>query len=166
MKKSASVLIVLLLLPLVVTSTPPRIDWFVFDVDGRVSRTSGPLANHTVVLLGRDSYMNTWAELYNCTSGNVMNHGPFELISLTDDNGEFALRVPVCGGEFDSLAVGVIYPDTTIVGESFHFRSVTPTEIEATGHSQEEGFLCDSEKEYTYIDGYIYDYPEKVVPVP
>ena len=155
---------------MMVTSTPPSIDWYIFNVDGRIERESGTLANHTVVLLGNCRVLGSWDRIDTCDGEGTEPYGPFVTTTLTSEAGEFSLRASVCGSGYpscDTLAVGVVYPDTIIVGAPFAFNIVKPTEIEKTGKTQgESGFICTCDNEYTYVDGYIYDYPSITVTVP
>jgi hypothetical protein len=157
----------LLLVPIAVTSTPPAIDWYIFQVDGQVTRPAGTLKNHAVALFGK-CFAEYWKQILTCDGEGAEEYGPFVTATLTADDGSFSLRVSTCGSGYpncDTLAVGVVYPDTVVMGTPFLFNSVKPTEIEKTGKS-ESGYGCGCDDEYTYVDGHIYNYPVKTVPVP
>jgi len=81
----------LLLAPLVVTSTPPSIPWDIYDVDGMVVRASGSPANHTVVLVHKDycDGVRQWCRLSNCEISDARQHGPFVPLALTGTDGGF-----------------------------------------------------------------------------
>jgi hypothetical protein len=168
----AATAIAALLLPLAVTSTPPAIDWYIFDVRGSVTRPSGSLANHPVQLYGNCQGSQQLSPIGTCSGEGAEEYGPFTKVSLTDDNGRFHVRVSVCGSGYpacDTLMIAVVYPDTTVFGTPFVFNGVRPTTIEKTGTAIEEDtgvFDCSGKHEYTYVDGYIYTYPELTIPVP
>lgn len=173
MKLLAKIFLVLLMLvPLAVTSTPPMIFWFIFDVEGSVERLGGSLANHTVQLYGTCAGSFDWVPLGTCNGEGAEDYGPFTRVALTNEEGEFHVRVSACGpfpGVCDSLVIAVIYPDTTVFGAPFAYDSVSPSVIEKTGTTVEEDtglFDCAGEHEYTYEDGYIYTYPFQTIPVP
>jgi hypothetical protein len=162
-----TVLVVGLLAPIVVTSSPPHIHFYIFDVHGTLEVDGGSSPeNHAVVLLGFPSWGGSeWEILSECGDRGI-DYGPFVTTALTTETGKFGLRVPICGSGYpshDSLAVAVVYPDTIIVGPSFAYDVVKPTVIEATAR-REKDWGCD--EDFTYPDGYIYEYPSITFPIP
>ena len=155
--------IIALLMPLVVTSTTPSLYWTVLDVHGTVTRVSGSPANHAVVLMAQNHHGEWEPLLRTCDGEGAEPYGPFVTIMLTSESGKFALRTSTCAFYADSIAVGVVYPDTTLVGVSFALESVHPTVIEKTGRIDRPNG-CD--EDYTYPDGSIYEYPAVTFPVP
>lgn len=161
--------LLILLVPLAVTSTPPHIDWYLFQVRGHVVRPAGSLDNYTVVLMVYDNWWGRggWKRVGECLEGRVDDYGPLISVDLTDANGAFALNASACEMfpdlATDTLVVAVLLPDTTLLGTPFRVNSVQGTAVEVT--ASEGGSLCD-DNEYTYVDGYIYKFPPRNVTVP
>jgi hypothetical protein len=86
--------------------------------------------------------------------------------ALTDVDGAFYLDVVSSTGEFDSLAVAVVYPDTFLMGQPFSIYSATNafSLTESVPHVN-NGFFCTSSIEYTdRTTGYAYSFsPDTLV---
>jgi hypothetical protein len=163
-----SVVALLLLLPISVPSSTPRILWMIYDAQGHVTRPEGSLSNHAVVLMSRceRSAYGTFTEMASCESGENRVYGPFVHRALTDDTGAFHLRVPSCVGGCDSVVVAVVLPDTTILAE-LPVGTTEPRTVEKREEQTESGFYCAvSTGEFVYVDAYIYEFPETTVPIP
>jgi len=157
-------MIALSMVPLAVTSNSPRLTWYRFKVHGRVTRPSGSLDNYTVTLVTRSH--GEWSSFHSPCAEYMSTSQP---VSLTNENGGFALIVVSCGFEFeggvgnDTLAVAVILPDTTLIGAPFRVGGVSPSVTSGTCSSG--GIGC-AENEYDCVYGYTYDYPAKNIPIP
>lgn len=163
---SRLMLIAAVLLPMVVTSSERHTDWYVFDIPGKLVATTGSAAERTVVVLGWRSWENRWQALTTCSGYGSEPYGPFVTACVTDGKGRFRLRVSVCGSGYpshDSLAVALVEPDTTIVGSSFSYNIVEPVVIEEQ-YTREKRWGCD--EQWTFPDGYIYQYPALSYPLP
>ena len=160
--------LLILLVPLAVTSTPPHIDWYLFRVSGHVVRPAGSLDNYTVVLMKYDVRRNQdgWARINECIVGRVDRQGPLVPVTLTNANGGFALSVAACDDyygdiEHDTLAVAILLPDTVLMGTPFRVNSVQRIAVEGKFEGDSP---CDDG--YTYVDGYIYSFPPRDILVP
>lgn len=163
-------IVALLLVPMTVTSTSPLIQWYIFDIEGQILRSSGGLENHSVALLGYRSAGREWKRIQTCNGEGAEEFGPFITTSLTTAEGRFSLRVSVCGSGHpfccDTLAVALVSPDTMIIGSPFRFDAVKPTLLEKTGTEYDSGGCACDDDEYTYVDGYIYEYPPDTLTIP
>jgi hypothetical protein len=163
---SRLMLIAAVLSPMIGTSSEPKTDWYVFDIPGKLVATTGPAAGRAVVVLGWRSWENHWQALNTCDGYGAEPYGPFVASGVTDEEGRFRLRVSVCGSGYpshDSLAIAVVEPDTAIVGSSFSYDIVDPTVIEEQ-YTREKRWGCD--EQWTFPDGYIYQYPALSYPIP
>jgi len=162
------IIVLLLLIPLSVTSTPPSLFIDIFEVSGTLARPGGSLADHAIVLVRNDYCENgtTWCRNFNCYVDESAPYGPYTATTLTRDDGRFALRVAFCDSyALDTMAVAVVYPDTMIVGDSFVPGNLSYTSIKKTGHRDNDGIFCGGE-DYEYEAGRIHQVSNLTVTVP
>jgi hypothetical protein len=155
----------LLVTPIVVTSTPPRpAPWHNFLVYGAVeSRSGGSVGNYTVVLMGNPR--DTWKVLHSCPSAVQDDYGGAQDIAITPANGRFWLDVWSCDRP-ESIAVAVVLPDTIIMGSRVWRRDYDYQEFWKE-YETSDGGLCADDEDVNVIDGYMYHGIDSlVVPVP
>jgi len=130
-----------------------------FYVNGKVLRAAGPpLDGYTVGLFfSRHGYYELGRD--GSSSGSPG-------ITLTDDRGEFRIRVRTYE-EVDSVTTGVILPgDTLFSAAPFAAADVYRQQMFARGEIPSEG-SCDSSEPYEYVEGYVYtENPEQLITVP
>ncbi len=122
-----------LMVPIVVSSTPPSpppCHWFRFK--GRVSVEGGGSAqNYTVVVLGRGGKMvpGEWNTIHSdCVD---TDYGSARDVALTDVDGDFDLSVWTRDPP-DSLAVAVVQPSSLTVGNAIVRQGLDSNPIEET----------------------------------
>jgi len=137
--------LVVLLIPITVTSTMPAIPWWQFLVYGELQREDeGALQNFPVRLFGKYP-RSSWKPLGGCRPdfGGLANENS---IGLTNANGRFGLRVYACYLP-DTIAVGVLLPDTVILGAPIVTKRLRSWPQEAGYEYEEDGFFCDDTKD-------------------
>lgn len=149
--------ILLLLVPLAVSSTPPLPPPVrQFDVRGTIVRSGGgSLSDHAITLLwSRRPCASEWLRFPGAAA-------------LTREDGSFS----VTGKAFDysesvcSLVVAVVFPDTLLLGTPFDEGEPYHTE-EDTRSSTEDGFLCNETHHTKFVTGYFYFQDDVVVTIP
>ena len=157
-----------LLVPLLVTSTPPsRPPVTSYRIRGQILDSGrNPLENAPVTLAARcgiDGFVLLRAGRTDC--GYVLDDQGIPA-ALTDVDGAFYLDVVSSSGWFDSLAVAVVYPDTFLMGQPFSIHSATNAFplTESVPHVN-DGSFCTSSIEYTdQTTGYVYSFsPDTLV---
>ena len=148
-------LVVGMLAPLTVSSTPPSLGpWHSFTLSGNVSHGGGSVANYTVVAMGKLD--GAWRMLHSCSVREAANWGGARDIDLTGTGGNFYLSLWLCEPP-DSIAPAVVLPDGIILGPQIPRSALQYTTYHATSTTTEDGFLCDHTVAHEYLDGYKYD---------
>lgn len=145
----------LLLVPLVVSSTPPSLPpYHEYVVDGSITRTGGgTLEGFAIVLMYKRSAPTEW----------VRGTSP----ALTDASGHFQVR----SGEFhlstvDSLAPAMVNPDTLIIGTPFPTSEDPGYANESLHSGRDDGFFCDKDVTSWEVDGYTHYYENRILILP
>jgi len=63
----------------------------------------------------------------------------------------------LCESAPDSLAVGVVLPDTTVVGSIMSRHALRYDAVERTFRSKKDGFFCDQTTSVDLVTEYDYD---------
>jgi len=63
----------------------------------------------------------------------------------------------LCESAPDSLSVGVVLPDTIVVGSIISRRALPYQPVETTFRQKKDGFLCDQTTSSTFVTEYVYD---------
>ncbi|HKW15143.1 MAG TPA: hypothetical protein VJS69_11710, partial [Candidatus Krumholzibacteria bacterium] len=128
-----------------------------FSLQGNVVDEEGHgLANYPVVAMEYNRFDSRWVVLQTQCLGN-WGYEDRRFVTLSDYGGYFRLRMFLCESAPESLAVGVVLPDTTVIGSILSRRALSYSPIETTFHQKEDGFLCDQTTFTTFPTEYDYD---------
>jgi hypothetical protein len=141
-----------LVLPLAVGSSEALLPDYHFEFLGRVQDERGvPLANYTVsVFRYVPQAPSRWELLRTC-----YNYDSF--LTLSHTNG-FFMSVDLCDEAPDSLAVGVILPNTVVIGSIVDRRALSYSEkIDTFSGKKDRSFWCDQATSSEFVTDYYYE---------
>lgn len=157
--------IVLLLAPLTVTSTPPTPGpWHQFYLSGFLkSESDASVANYTVAAMQHTR--GSWKMVHSCRVAIADDYGGANDLYLTNGFGRFNLSIWCCSPP-ESVAAAIVLPDTILMGKAIFPGALNRTVHSGTYKVKRDGFLCDDSETRYRDDGYLYDVDSLVVPVP
>jgi len=143
-----------LTVPMVLVSSEPMPSAdYCYSASGLVVPPGGDSAeDYAVTVFARSEYYTGWFRVQEGGGG----------VALSNERGQY--RVSACTYfKVDSLAVGVVMPDTVILSPSVPVSALSvygETDVWET-----DGFICDDTS--TYVSSYVYEHVDSLnIPVP
>ncbi len=164
MKTSIRILaIIMLLMPLAVTSTPPaQPPWHHFDLSGFLkSDSDGSVSNYTVGAM--EHIRGSWRLVHSCRVAVADDYGGTNDVFLTGNFGRYYLSIWCCSPP-ESIAAAIVLPDTILMGKAIARASILyPQEHTGTYEEGGGGFFCEQSDTKQYVQGYMYGYIDSLV---